>query len=75
MPGRRGVSETIWDNKMFKETEMSVKSSLPLIALVNAKVTVGGLEINDREDFAALDTIKKVIDERERIPVFSRDGI
>jgi len=75
LPGRRGVSETIWDNKMFKETEMSVKSSLPLIALVNAKVTVGGLEINDREDFAALDTIKKVIDERERIPVFSRDGI
>jgi hypothetical protein len=60
---------------MFKETEMSAKSSLPLVALANAKVTVGGLEINDREDFTALDTIKKVIDERERIPVFSRDGV
>jgi hypothetical protein len=60
---------------MFKETKMSAKSSLPLVALANAKVTVAGLEINDREDFTALDTIKKVIDERERIPVFSRDGV
>ena len=75
MPGRGGVSKTIWDNKMFKETKMSAKSSLPLVAFANAKMTVSGLEINDREDFTALDTIKKVIDERERIPVFSRDGI
>ena len=60
---------------MFKETKMSAKSSLPLVALANAKVTVSGLEINDCEDFTALDMIKKVIDERERIPVFSHDGI
>ena len=75
MPCRRGISKTIRDNKMFKETEMSAKSSLPLVALANAKVTVSRLEINDREDFTALDTIKKVINERERIPVFPHDGI
>ena len=75
MPGHRGISETIWDNKMFKETKMSVKSSLPLIAFMNAKVTVSRLEINNHEDFTALDTIKKVIDKREMIPVFLHDGI
>ena len=44
-----GISKTIRDNKMFKETKMGAKSSLPLIAFTNAKVTVSRLEINDRE--------------------------
>ena len=60
---------------MFKETEIGAKSSLPLIAFANAKMTVGGLKINDHEDFTALDMIKKIIDKRERIPVFLHNGI
>ena len=69
MPGSRCVCQTIRDNKVFEKAEVSSKSSFPLVTFFDAKMGVGGLQIDDRKDFAASNTVEQVVNEREWIPI------
>jgi hypothetical protein len=71
----RSISKTIRNDKVFKKSKMSAESSFPLVTFMDMKVAVSRFEINNQKHFAALNTIKKIVDKGNRVVVFVGDGI
>ncbi|KZT17960.1 hypothetical protein NEOLEDRAFT_1081610 [Neolentinus lepideus HHB14362 ss-1] len=75
LKSRGGISQTVRNNKMFKQSERGAECGLPLITLFNTDMAVSRFEIENRKYFTSLHAIEKVIDQQQRIAVLLGDGV
>ena len=69
------VSKTKWHDCVLEEAEMRAECSLPLVSVADTDEVEGILQVNDREELAALNAVEEVVNERERVAVLLGDGI
>jgi len=69
------VGKTKRHDSVLKEAEVSTECRFPLVALSNANEVESILEVNDRENSAALDTVQEVAGKQEWVAILLGDGI
>src|ERR1700761_7688800 len=75
LEGSGSVGKSHRENEEFEGAIASTKCSFPLFSRSHLDVVVAVPEVDLGEVFSALQAVKKVIDARKRIPVFTSDVV
>ena len=70
-----GVAKAKGHDQVLEKAERSVESGLPLVALRDADVVVGGGEIQFGEKKFAFQRVKDGVEKRQGVRVLDRDGV
>ncbi|KAG6882412.1 hypothetical protein C0993_010664, partial [Termitomyces sp. T159_Od127] len=75
LKGGRGVGYTKGHYKVLKEAVAGPEGSFPFMPQGYADIVIAGVEVNFSVDFSTVETVNKVTNEREGIPVLFGDFV